>query len=85
MRTHAAAIQGLLLNHKHRPAQVIKEVPDWVEKERAARLARERAISLAEGRLKIEEVSTPDPQQPSPPPENQEEKLLGSDPGRNSY
>jgi hypothetical protein len=48
---------------------VIKEVPEWVEKERAARIARERAISLAEGKLKIENVSTPDPQQPSPPPE----------------
>jgi hypothetical protein len=49
---------------------VIQEVPEWVEKERAARIARERAISLAEGKLiKIENVSTPDPQQPSPPPE----------------
>jgi hypothetical protein len=53
---------------------VIKEVPEWVEKERAARIARERAISLA-GKLKIEEVPIPDPQQPSPPPEIQEEKI----------
>lgn len=42
-----SSIQGLLLNYKSRPSQVIQEVPAWVEKERAAR--RERAQALAGG------------------------------------
>lgn len=69
-----AAIQGLLLNFKNRPARVIKEVPGWVEKERSARLAREQALKLAsEQKPKVEEETVPEPQQPSPPPEMQEE------------
>ncbi|KIM34268.1 hypothetical protein M408DRAFT_325711 [Serendipita vermifera MAFF 305830] len=68
-----AAIQGLLLNFKNRPAQVIDEVPGWVDNERRARLARERAIKLAEEKSKVVVVEETVPaeavQQPSPPPE----------------
>jgi len=61
---------------------VIKEVLEWVERERAARIARERALVLAEKKPKCEEVNIPEPKEASPPSEIQGGgDRLGSDPG----
>ncbi|PVG03393.1 P-loop containing nucleoside triphosphate hydrolase protein [Serendipita vermifera] len=71
-----ASIQGLLLNFKNRPSQVIKEVPAWVGKERKARRERELAMKASEEKKKTEEdtetLTVPavvNQQAATPPPE----------------
>ncbi|KAG8761214.1 hypothetical protein FRC14_006263 [Serendipita sp. 396] len=43
-----SSIQGLLLQHKHRPSRVLEEVEPWMEKERKAKREREKALRAAE-------------------------------------
>ncbi|CAG8710091.1 11058_t:CDS:2, partial [Acaulospora colombiana] len=84
--TAKASIQGLLLNFKNRPSQVIKEVPAWVEKERKTRKERELAMKAAEEKKKREEdtetLTVPavvNQQAATPPPEqNDSESDRGS-------
>ena len=59
-----SSIQGFLLMHKYRPSQVVEEVDAWVEKERAAKIERERAKAAQDVK---ESPSSKAP--PSPPPE----------------
>lgn len=64
-----ASIQGLLLNFKNRPSQVLEEVSAWVDRERSARKERERAlVARTKGSTTVEEH----PQPPTPPPEHQD-------------
>jgi mitochondrial chaperone BCS1 len=63
-----SSIQGLLLNFKTRPSQVIQEVSLWIDKERTARKERERV--LASG-VKAE---SPSPSALSSPPSDSQDK-----------
>jgi len=63
-----SSIQGLLLNFKTRPSQVIQEVPVWVEKERTARKERERVLASAG------KTESPSPSAPSSTPSDLQDK-----------
>lgn len=64
-----ASIQGLLMNFKSRPAEVIGEIPSWVEKERAARKERELALKEAEKKA-AEKKRVEDPAETDSKPSN---------------
>lgn len=68
-----SSIQGLLLNFKTRPSQVIREVPKWVERERGARKERERVLASA---AKAESPSPSASAFSSAPPDSQDKESV---------
>ncbi|KAG8819120.1 hypothetical protein FRC17_010602 [Serendipita sp. 399] len=52
-----SSIQGLLLKHKNRPSRVLEEVEAWIEKERAAKRERERALKAVEEKKQQQQVA----------------------------